>query len=472
MVAVLEFAGEQALPLMDTLVEELMDLVDRVSVGFVDGRAQGGWAAPQERSPLLVPCAKALRALARACAEPIANATVDETAVRVETPPLPQEAAEAEAAADVKAADVKAADVKAADVKAADVKAAADADSADEDGEDDLSQGFDELIGILEGLVDIAKPPPPPPPPPPLETDADEQEAEEYEGGTGDAYAELQDEAEAKPPMEVTLALRVVSKIEDLLLSWPTAGAQVLLEAISLSLPLLAPWPRLLLPKLHYLWQPLFVLCSSSELSLAARACGLVGELATTLRGELSTHTMRAVLPPLLNVLERHGRPPDRLPQASGAAQLAPRQRPREVLLAATGALGALCHVPRAVLPDLPKIANLCEPLLSIRQPEDVRAAAVHLFKRLARLNTDVVWLFTARAGHIEKHPLTHKLPSFEGLPALPGPREDFALSSSELVQVVQEEDRRVVTRAFKSALIGTSELRAERHGFITTAPL
>lgn len=252
------------------------------------------------------------------------------------------------------------------------------------------------------------------------------------------------------PPLAPGLALRVVVKLEQLLLCAPPMACHVLLDTLAIAIPLLRPWPRALLPVLHKLWAPLTHLLDASDLTLAAKAMGALSTAASILCDEISATSMKEVFPPLLRVIRNHGSltaiDPIHL-RATGTAAITPRSRPQDVLLAALRLLRALCHIPRAATPRVAAVLTSVEPLLSKRQPERVRTEALSLVKDLATLQRDVVWLFCARVVPVVERtrPPLSNLPHFPtaGMQPLPGPAADFDESAQQLLLHIDSEDRK-----------------------------
>jgi hypothetical protein len=286
----------------------------------------------------------------------------------------------------------------------------------------------------------------------------DEEEVdEELEKAKQDAEIRAEEEEEIArntPPLVPGLALRVVAKLEMLLLCAPAAACHVLLDALMAAIPLLSPWPRALLPVLHTLWAPLTQLLHANDLTLSAKAMHALTTAASILCTEVSSTSVKAVFPPLLSALRAHGSIAAIEPayvRATGAAAVAPRSRQQDALLGALRLLRALCRIPRAAAPRAASILCELEPLLSSRQPERVRTEAVTLGKDLATLQRDAVWLFCARVtppARLERPPLPQlrKL-STAGMRGLPGPFAEFAASAAELLVHVESEDRREFRR-------------------------
>ena len=435
MEALLSYAGATTLPLLADVVGELIDLADE-AVGAADGESRA--------APALLPCARAMCALVLAARDCQA---ADETAASGEGAAAPEGAA------------VAAAGVSSAVGAAESVGGLAVPGSGEGEGDEagnELAAMFDSFWSEVAPAEARGG-----------EPGGGEEAAAEGEGPEGQEEAAARREAEVreeeeeeerrnKPPMAPALALRVVQKVEMLLLCSPPSVAHVLLDALAAAIPLLQPWPRALLPALHKLWAPLISLFDSPELALAAAAMGVLCTAAHLLRGELSVSSMAAAFPPVLRVVAAHGAAPPltQLRPAGGQAAAEPRSRPQDALLAALGVLRALCRVPRAATARVVVVMTAIEPLLSSRQPERVRTEAAALAADLAGLQRDALWLFCARAtapadlGRSAPNGLPWLSLPPEAAPPLPGPRHEFAQAAKELLRHIEGEDVRARRRA------------------------
>lgn len=466
--ALLTYAAVETLPLLSDVVDDIIGLAD----GAAESVDVSGWAGTGARAvataaydgrphagPALVACARAMRAVVVAAVECQQaggghrnDETVTSKAESGSTAPQEVEETEAQAFAAGVYGDVSIS-IGCREPDSADCSSGALQQQGAGAGE--LGVFFDNLFADIApepcaqgsgaaGSGDVAEESLP---------REEEEVDEELERAKQEAEIRAEEEEEiarSTPPLAPGLALRVVAKLEVLLLCAPPAACHVLLDALMAAIPLLSPWPRALLPVLHTLWAPLTQLLHANDLALSAKAMDALTVAASILRAEISSASVKAVFPPLLRVIRAHGSAVLLEPvyvRAAGAAAVAPRSRQQDALLAALRLLRALCRIPRAATPRAAAILCELEPLLSSRQPERVRTEAVTLGKELANLQRDAVWLFCARVtppAQLQRPPQAqlHHL-STAGMRGLTGPPAEFAASAAELLLHVEREDQR-----------------------------
>ena len=243
------------------------------------------------------------------------------------------------------------------------------------------------------------------------------------------------------------------------------------------ALPMLKPWPRSLLPALYPLWPPLAELASAnssansavnspaSSEEIAGRALGLLAAAARQHPQDFSSQTIRGALPPLLAIIRAQSTPPPvSMLLRAGGANVQPRSRAQQLLLAAMKTLQALCGVRRILAPDAAEILAAAAPLLSTRQPTRVQEGALALCVAAAHLDADATWLLCAAASENSRPGRAESglragasggassdsvwAGPFSG--ALVGARADYAANAAALLERVRAIDARRGARCLR----------------------
>ncbi|XP_008557642.1 TELO2-interacting protein 1 homolog [Microplitis demolitor] len=224
-----------------------------------------------------------------------------------------------------------------------------------------------------------------------------EIESKEYESTD---YNEAEENKE--PPMHVKIIESIMKQCLHFLPSKDTAQVLLTMQTLQEGLCILADWTDQLLPTVHEIWHPLVDRFQDSNVLIINRAWQLLYTLAYLSKDFIRTRALEQVSPGLAKFLDKSAKESYRK-NSNNAYKFTQMFKVQRLLLMEMGQVARYLKLQE---PDLWKLVTITEPYLNCYQHPELQECCVNLYKEIADLNGDIVWVKCISLWHSHVQPI------------------------------------------------------------------
>ncbi|XP_042317865.1 TELO2-interacting protein 1 homolog isoform X1 [Sceloporus undulatus] len=216
-----------------------------------------------------------------------------------------------------------------------------------------------------------------------------EDEGQEKQVPVGESEAaEDPCEEQSQLPLYAQMAKDVTERCVHLLSAKSLCVRLKVLDVLELCVMVLGAHENVLLPLAHRAWPPLVHRLTNDDPLAVLRAFRVLCTLGANCGDFLRRRFSKDILPKLATSLANQA------PVSARAGPIYSHTLAFKLQLAVLQGLGSLCKALDLSENDLNKVANICLPYLSAKQPARLQEAACSVFLHLMQMDPDATWLF------------------------------------------------------------------------------
>ncbi|XP_042317867.1 TELO2-interacting protein 1 homolog isoform X2 [Sceloporus undulatus] len=195
-------------------------------------------------------------------------------------------------------------------------------------------------------------------------------------------------EEQSQLPLYAQMAKDVTERCVHLLSAKSLCVRLKVLDVLELCVMVLGAHENVLLPLAHRAWPPLVHRLTNDDPLAVLRAFRVLCTLGANCGDFLRRRFSKDILPKLATSLANQA------PVSARAGPIYSHTLAFKLQLAVLQGLGSLCKALDLSENDLNKVANICLPYLSAKQPARLQEAACSVFLHLMQMDPDATWLF------------------------------------------------------------------------------
>lgn len=192
-----------------------------------------------------------------------------------------------------------------------------------------------------------------------------------------------------EPPVYVKLVEDVLRRCLHFLPSRDISKLLLAMQTLNEGLYILANWTNQLLPIVHELWQPLVDRFKGSNVLIINRAWQLLSTLAKLSEDFIRSRTLKEVLPSISKFLKHSAAESYRKDSRHAYKFTQMFKLQRQILLQFSN----IGHNLKLHEQELWNWLDITEPYLSIHQHPELQKYCINMYKNIAKLNSDIVWI-------------------------------------------------------------------------------
>ncbi|XP_034936013.1 TELO2-interacting protein 1 homolog [Chelonus insularis] len=205
-----------------------------------------------------------------------------------------------------------------------------------------------------------------------------------------------------EPPEYIKMTENVMKTCLHFLPSPDISKCLLVMQTLQHGLYILADWSEQLLPIVHLLWHPLVDRFQASNILIINHAWQLLYTLALVSEDFIRSRTLKQVSPALLKFLDNSAKESYKKDSKS-TYKFTQIFKLQKLLLTQMGQVAKYIKLHE---PDLWNLLTLAEPYLNCNQHPELQECCITLYKKIAEINGDIVWVKCLSLWHSHVMPI------------------------------------------------------------------